>query len=134
MAQELRVPILHYGPWNPMELNYLIEVQVGYVGGIMSLVAWDEVCHFRKAINYYKDGVLIHYSSWQSKYKIHANIFPRETWNREGSVKALRESATLGHLAYYAPLDHILNILIHARPIVVFFKHDKGLLFPKMAG
>ena len=64
MAQELSVPIRNYGPWNPMELNCHIEVQVGYVGGIMGHVAWDEVCHLGKVINHYKDGVLVPLSSW----------------------------------------------------------------------
>jgi len=84
MAQELSVPIQHHGPWNPMELDHLIEVQVDYVGGIMGLVTWDEVCHLREAINHYKDGVLVPLSSWQPKYEVHANIFPWEAWNRQG--------------------------------------------------
>jgi len=42
----------------------------------MSLVAWDEVCHIGKAINHYKDAVLVPLSSWQPKYEIYANIFP----------------------------------------------------------
>ena len=81
MAQELSVPIRHYGPWNSMELNHLIKVR--YIGGIMGLVTWDEVFHLRKAINRYKDRVLLPLSPWQPKYKVCANIFPWETWNRQ---------------------------------------------------
>ena len=100
----------------------------------MGLVAWDEVCHLGKAINHYKDGVLVPLSSWQTKYEIYANIFPWETWNQQSCVKALRKGVTLGHLTHYTPLDHFLYILIYARPKIVLLKHNKRLLFPIVAG
>jgi len=80
-----------------MELNHFFKVQSGYVSSIVGLVAWNEVCHLWKTINHHKDGVFVPLSLWQAKDEIHANIFPWEAWNRQGSVKALRESVTLGH-------------------------------------
>jgi len=59
-----------------VKLNHLFKVQIGYVGGTIGLVAWNEVP--RKAVNHYKDEVLVPLGLWQTKDEIHANIFIQE--------------------------------------------------------
>ena len=52
---ELRVSITHYGPRYAMESHNLREEQIGYIGGIISLVASYEMGHFAKPIHHYRD-------------------------------------------------------------------------------
>ena len=46
MAYELSVAIRHQAFWNAMKPYYLLEVEVSYLGGIMSDIVRDEIGHF----------------------------------------------------------------------------------------
>jgi len=59
MTKELGIPIRHHAFGNAMELNYLLEIEVGNLSGIMSCMAWHKVSHLGEPIHYHHNGVLV---------------------------------------------------------------------------
>jgi len=74
MTKELGVTIGQNGQGNTVESYHLPKVQVGHMRSIIGLVAWNEMCHLRKAIYNHKDGVLVALGSGKTKYQIHVNV------------------------------------------------------------
>ena len=50
--------IRHYRPRNTMQPHYLCKEQVGYVRCIISFTTSNEMCHLKKSIYDYIDGII----------------------------------------------------------------------------
>jgi len=77
MTKELSVPIRNHALGNAMKSHNLLEVEIGYVGGIMGGVTRNKVGHFGESVHHHHDGVLASLSARQTHNEIQTNIFPR---------------------------------------------------------
>ena len=57
-----------------MKPYYLLEVQVGYVRGVIGLVASYEVGRLGKPIYHHQYGIFVTFGAWKTKYDIHTHI------------------------------------------------------------
>lgn len=94
-VKKFGVFIEHDSPSQVMEFHHISNEEFGNVTCIIYLVAWNEMSHLSKPIHNHKNRVKSPLSFWNTKDKIHANVFPREGDNEEGSVQAMRHSFSL---------------------------------------
>jgi len=61
VTSKLNALIQHYRPWNAIELHHFFEVQIGYMGGIISLVAlYAFSMHLNEAnTKPHEDGIIL---------------------------------------------------------------------------
>ena len=91
------------------------------------------MCHLRESIHNNECRILSISSSRQSKYKIHANIFPWLIWNWERHVKAMGLSFGLSFATCRASVGEAVDVAKHLGPIIVLGECSKSLVASKMS-
>ena len=89
--------------------------------------------HFGETVHNNKHGVLAISSSRQSKYKVHANVFPRLIRNRKRHVKTMGLSFRLSFAIYRASVGEAVDVAEHLRPKVVLGERSECLVASKMS-
>ena len=116
-----------------MKSQYFPTKEIGNMSSIVYLVAWYEVCHLRESVHNDKYQILSISSSRQSKYKIHANIFPWLIWNWDRHIKAMGLSFRLSFVTCRASVGEAVDVAKHVWPKVVLGERGKCLVASKMS-
>ena len=85
------------------------------------------MCHLRKSVHNNKHGILSILSSRQTKYEIHANVFPRLLRNRKRHVKTMGLSFRLSFATCRALVGEAVDVAKHLGPIVVLGERSGSL-------
>ena len=91
------------------------------------------MCHLRKSVHNDKHGILSILSSRQTKYKIHANVFPRLIRNRKRHVNTMGLSFLLSFETCRASVGEAVDVVKHLRPMIVLGERSKSLVASKMS-
>ena len=100
---------------------------------IVYLVARNKMCHLGKSIHNNKHGILSILSSRQTKYKIHANVFPRLIRNRKRHVKTMRLSFRLSFATCRASGGETSDVAEHLGPKVALGERGECLVASKVS-
>ena len=75
-----------------MEPHNFIEEEICNVCYIITLVASNEVCHFRELINYHRNSNFPSRSPWEDHNEVYANIISNALRDLEEECKGLSGS------------------------------------------
>ena len=91
------------------------------------------MCHLRKSVHNNKDGILSILSSRQTKYKIHANIFPWLVRNWKRHIETMGLSFRLSFATCRASVGEAIDVAEHLGPKVVLGERSKCLVASKVS-
>ena len=91
------------------------------------------MCHLGEMVHNDKYRILSISSPRQSKYKIHANLFPWLIWNWERHVKAMGLRLRLSFATCRASVGEAVDVAEHLGPIVVLGERRERLVASKMS-
>ena len=89
--------------------------------------------HFGESVHNNKHGILSILSSRQTKYKIHANVFPRLIRNRKRHVKTMGLSFRLSFATCRASVGEAVDVTKHLWPKIVLGEHGESLVASKVS-
>ena len=91
------------------------------------------MCHFGESVHNNKNGILAISSSRQTKYKVHANVFPWVIWNWKWHIEAMRLSFGLSFATCRASVGEAIDVAEHLGPKVVLGERGECLVASKMS-
>jgi hypothetical protein len=89
MIEKLNITIRDYCIWDTMQTNNLSKEQFSNIASIISLMTRYEMSHFGESINNHKNSIPPLLSSRQSQNKVHRNIKPRGSRNRQRHIQTM---------------------------------------------
>jgi hypothetical protein len=116
-----------------MKSNNFFEKQICNVCCITGFLTWNEMCHFRKSIDYHEYGITTSLCPRQSQHKIHAYCIPRPLWYWQWLIQPCILSFPLCVLENSTSVDKFLDICPHSWPIIQVVQLRKCFIMAEMS-